>query len=263
MRKNLLLFMVLLAFVLGCTAACGNPGGGVSSTSQPVSASARDRTVDLADAVETAGKRIQGAYTTADRLKIYETIPDLAGDAAGIVRGDVLEVSYFHIGTVAYTKMDLEVTESLYGDFVPGDTISVYKSGGYIPMADYLPDIQERFPEITDQEVAGTVVDVSNEGDPHPAAGQDLVVFLYTSENEPEPLTDMYGIIGDYAGQFTQGADGQFARHIAQIPAQSTEGGPVQYSLESEEPLDRTGLTGADGVFTYDALKTEIQAALQ
>lgn len=262
MRK-ILLVTLALTLLLCSLAACGNPEAGTSSASQPASASARDRTVTLTDTVETEGRQVQGAYTTADRSKIYETIPDLTGDAAGIVRGDVLNVSYFHIGTVAYTKMDLEVAESLYGDFVPGDTISVYKSGGYIPMADYLPDIQDRFPDITDEEVAGTVVDVSNEGDPHPTTGQDLVVFLYTSENEPEPLTDMYGILGDYTGQFTQGADGKFTRHIAQIPTQSTQNGLVQYSLESEEAPDRTALTGADPAFPYDELKAEIQAALQ
>ncbi|MCI8360203.1 MAG: hypothetical protein HFE86_02570 [Clostridiales bacterium] len=256
-----------LAIGLLCSlSACNkteNEAENVSNQTSGASAMPTDYTKKLSETVDISGKQIQGAYSAADRLKIYETISDLSESADGIIRGEILAVSYFHIDTVAYTKMDIKVKDVLAGSLQAGDQISVYKSGGFIGLHAYLPDIQERVPEITIEEIENTVVDVSNEGDPHPEIGQEAVFFLYAStEDDPPVLSGMYGIVGDYSGQFTRDENDAFSRHIQVTPEPvSTPSGLTGYSLPQYAEIDRSGKTGADRIFTFEELKLEIQSA--
>ncbi|MCI8361116.1 MAG: hypothetical protein HFE86_07255 [Clostridiales bacterium] len=256
MKRNLLLF-ALAALLSLSLAACGNSSGQTAQTALD-GRSPADYSVRLADPVLLDGKQVEPTYSVAEPVCAYTQFSDYQGKTASVVRGKVKTVEYFTRDRSAFTKMDLEITENISGDFIAGDIISVFKWGGYAPLSVTNPDIQERFPEITDEELANTVVDMRIDGDPHPITDQDIVVCLREQDQSNENVSGMYPIVGGYYGQFTNDGSGTFTRHVEYVP-EGREA--VGFSLAPHE-IDRSNMTGTHKAFTFDQLKSELQTAI-
>lgn len=258
MKRSILCNCIALLFVLTCT-ACSTP----DETNPSSVEAAADYTIELKDPVDLQAKKIETSFIQGDAINNFDQFSDFADEAVATVRGNISNVEYFFHVNDPFTKMDLEVTDVISGTFKPGDKISVFKWGGYASLSDINPDIQDRFPDLTQEEIDNTVVDVSIEGDPHPTVGQDILVFLYEPHPDSPDVTGMYGIIGGYKGQFTNDGAGIFTRHIEWTPEGNETNGIVSYSLESQPEVDRSGMTGTDRAFTFDELKAEALAAIQ
>lgn len=252
--KQKIYAMVMAAALLFSLTACGNAGkdaGQLSSSGRPP----QDNSVRLENPVSLEGKKVETVQTLAEPFSTYSEFSKFETETVSVVRGVVTDVEYFARGKNAFTKMDLDISESVLGDFVKGDTISVYKWGGYIPLSVSNPDIQERFPEITDEELENTVVDMRIDGDPHPVAGQDIVVFLAAVN----PENQMYSIVGGHYGQFTNDGTDQFTRHLEQTGSTDQTTG---YALTGQPEIDRSQMTGTNRAFTFEQLKAETLEAL-
>lgn len=55
-----------------------------------------------------------------------------------IVSGTVLSVTYTREGDNLWTQVDIEITTVYQGTLHPGDKISIYESGGYVPLSEFL-----------------------------------------------------------------------------------------------------------------------------
>lgn len=252
--KQKIYAIIMAAALLVSLASCGNAGGDADQFSSS-GRSPQDSSVRLESPVSLEGKKIETVQTLAEPFSTYSEFSKFQTETDSVVRGVVTDIEYFAREKNAFTKMDLDISESILGDFVNGDKISVYKWGGYIPLSVSNPDIQERFPEITDEELENTVVDMRIDGDPHPVVGQDIVVFL-TAVN---PENGMYSIVGGHYGQFTNNGTDQFVRHL-ELAKDSD--GIADYSLTNQPEIDRSQMSGTNRAFTFAQLKAEVLEAL-
>lgn len=149
--------------------------------------------------------------------------------------------------------------KGLKGELKEGDKISAYKLGGYIQLKHSDPDIQQRYPEVTDGEMENKVFDRRIDGDPHPTVGQEGVFFLKPKVGDmPEGL---YLITDGYDGQFMKRTDGNYARHYEGNASFEQNQGLVGYSLDdpgSAYETDRSQQTGLNGVLSYESIKAAL-----
>ena len=54
-------------------------------------------------------------------------------------------MAYTSYEGIAWTKLDVLITDTLKGDLKVGDVISVFNLGGYIPLSEHIEDIMMRF----------------------------------------------------------------------------------------------------------------------
>lgn len=240
MTKRILIAAFVLVFIFALIGCSDGADLQVSTESEDVS-QGEDKTVQLENTVDIEGKNIQHTKTSMDVWIAYDDIATLYEHSEEIIRGVVENVEYFYIDNfkIGLTKMDVKVLEVFEGSFNKGDKISTYKIGGYIPLKVALPDIRDRFPEMTDEEYHNTVIDYSLEGDPHPVVGDESIMFLSPGpESIPEGI---YHITGNYKGQFVL-SNGTFKRHVEII----------------DDNVNRAALLGANKVFSYKELVKEI-----
>ena len=55
-----------------------------------------------------------------------------------VIRVTVQNVAYTSYEGVAWTKLDVLITDTLKGDLKVGDVISVFNLGGYIPLSEHI-----------------------------------------------------------------------------------------------------------------------------
>lgn len=255
--------LVLAVLILCLPAGCTTNSNTNSSDTQKTAAVPNDYTVTLPEPFVLEGKEIQLSYGSSEPYKIYNAFSDYKPETHAAVRGTIDGVEYFHDGAYPFTKIDLTITVALSGPLNEGDKISAYKWGGYIALKDAVPDIQDRYPEITDEEMTNTIQDVRIDGDPHPIIGQDVVLLLKAPDETQSVYSGMYGIIGNYFGQFTNDGAGTFARHIEQIPDGVSGDNITNYMLQSQPEVDRTNMTGTNRAFTYEQLENELLNVLK
>ena len=232
--------------------------GSIAADVSAVSSRA-NMSVHLDETLDLAGKEIKLSYSASSRLEICETLAELGEKSTDVVQGKIVGVEYFHMTTMPYTKIDIQVQEILKGELQSGDTVSAYKLGGYIQLKHSDPDIRERYPEITDEEMENTVFDDRIDGDPHPAVGQEGVFFLRPKLGDmPEGL---YLITDGYDGQFIKRADGNYARHYDGNASFEQEQGLSGYTLDnpaSAYETDRSQAKGLNGVLSYESIKADL-----
>lgn len=252
MKKAMALLLVFTLAVLftSCSQKKGEIQSQVSSVVSATKSAARDKTVAVPNTLQMdmgtiPPDKIQKTSFSTEKIKAYKTINELMGDTEEVIRGKILKVEYFTVGKVAYTKADISVSEVLKGSLTAGDTITVCKTGGYALLKSIDPDIQQKFPKMTDAELNQTVVDVSFEGDPHPQAGQEGVFFLNTKfESLPKGA---YMTVGDYLGEFQFAENNVLKRHTAD--AGNSEGIAANNKAQTNS---------ADQAFTYAGLKEAV-----
>ncbi|MCI8359985.1 MAG: hypothetical protein HFE86_01440 [Clostridiales bacterium] len=253
-----LLTLTLVGCATGTSADLSSDAGSVKADADTAPAG-KNMSVRLDETLDLTGKKIKPSYTVSDGMAPCETLAELGEKSTDVVQGKIVGVEYFHMTTMPYTKIDIQVQETLKGELQTGDTVSAYKLGGYIQLKHSDPDIQERYPEITEAEMENTVFDYRIDGDPHPAVGQEGVFFLRPKLGDmPEGL---YLITDGYDGQFIKRADGNYARHYDGNASFEQEQGLSGYSLDdpaSAYETDRSQAKGLNGVLSYESIKADL-----
>lgn len=253
MKKLTSLFACFLLAIglASCASVPPEPEADLTDPSQS-SSSGSDMSVQLEQCLTPAdidGKEIQSVYAQSNRFKPYDTIAQLCSDAEQIIRGVIRDVSYYYEynSPSSHTMMNVTVEEVLYGDLQIGDTVSACKGGGFMPLKDAYPDIQARNPDLTDQELENTVLETISDGDPHPSAGQEVLLFLCKDASAPY---NAWAVISGYEGQFTKEDDGLYRRHYEER----------DYSQPSAKTRTFADPDTANQPFTLNQLRDQIQS---
>jgi hypothetical protein len=119
--------------------------------------------------------------------KLSQTTKELDEDSQWIVKGTVVNVEFTHSGPLPYIKMDFQIDESIKGGLEPGDTISVFRNGGFISIADVVAarNSAVRYETIPEDEWATTFQEEYPSGTGYPEVGDSFVFFLSTEEMFP------------------------------------------------------------------------------
>ncbi len=167
----------------------------------------------------------QGGYekvgevgSTADFARIYYRVPDLYEDSTDILRGTVKSTENFDETGVGQTLYQFEITKTYKGDLKPGQTISILARGGYLRVSKMIEvfDNEFRFSDLTEEQKQNGVYEDFFMGIPIPKVGEEYVLFLASTKDDPQPPfpPGIYGEIGTFQARFVKREDGTFSRHI-------------------------------------------------
>jgi hypothetical protein len=171
-----------------------------------------DRTVD-APSYDIDPAQVQPAvyvYTESCYSKLTQTTKELDEDSQWIVRGNVAAVEFTHLESLPFIKMDFQVEESIKGDLGAGDLISVFRTGGFVSIADVVADRDDgfRYAAIPEDQWATTYHEEVPTGTGYPEVGESFVLFLTTEELFP----GAYYPAGDDQGIFKADDQGSYTR---------------------------------------------------
>ena len=162
----------------------------------------RDRTVPF-EGIDIEGKEVtKTGITQADISTSYLTAETLVPDSDYIVKGQVVKVTYSHASGNAITFYDVRLDE-VWADrvhegdemLIPGDTITIYQSGGYIPADVFTSYRSEKLNTSSESVILQTVL-----GIPLPEEGAEYVLFL---TDALDPAYDgVYMVTGVYQGRY-------------------------------------------------------------
>lgn len=116
-----------------------------------------------------------------------------------IVSGTVTALVYTRVENVLWTQVDIEITEVYKGTLYPGDKISIYEPGGYMPLSEYLmlhPENAWMF-DMTDDKMRDATCFDSGMHRTYSEPGETCLYFLKGST----------GNIPEGAYQYTKGTD--------------------------------------------------------
>ncbi len=115
-----------------------------------------------------------------------------------VVSGRITEIFYTQIGGVPYMQLNVAL-DHVYGGASGSGTLSVYEKGGYVPLSvlnRHFTWARERTKDMTDSEIAGTMVRETASPQKWPKQGDFCVFFLNAAATPGIP----YGAF-EYAGQ--------------------------------------------------------------
>lgn len=117
--------------------------------------------------------------TSSDGYKVSSDLDFLSECASEIVSGTVKEITYDVIEGMAWTKVDIQITDVFKGNLRKKDNLSVYRLGGYILFKEY-----EKYHEDTvlfglePIEKEHTLLKEVYEGEEFPEIGEKSVFYL-------------------------------------------------------------------------------------
>jgi hypothetical protein len=182
------------------------------------------------------------AFAAADWAFLYFSIDRLARDAAIIVRGKVTDVSYFDRvldgANTTYTKVTLDVTESLKGGLAKGRTLTFIEIGGVTTQAAN----SKEFGITPSQSDEKKKVRVLFFGAPLPEIGEDIVYFAARGDlGQIHGIGTYYVPVGAFQGAFVV-TDGMAARYVPKSMV-SDEFGTLRMSVVELEEKVRDALS--------------------
>lgn len=236
-------YLLTCALFTGCGSAAGEmpetaADAGTASTAStaaeaPAEDSAgtetlRDCTVTPPVAYEVNGEMIRTEESEPELL-VAPTYENLVRDSSAVVVGTIQNVTYTSVEGTPWTQVDVAVEDSQYGALQSGDVISVYELGGYMPLEEFIAenDLQERFSDLSQEEIADTILFQNGGSQTTPEVGQTFLYFL----------TEAGGSLPEGAYERTCGTDNsQFVLEDGQYTCSGEwNGETVTFSAETME----------------------------
>lgn len=125
--------------------------------------------------------------------------PSETAESDCVVSGTVISLIYTRVGRTPWTQVDIVINEVYRGTLHPGDIISIYEQGGYIPLSEFLAlhsDDASKF-HWTEEEIQNTTVFYDGGHSTFSVLGETCLYFLnHSTGNLPK---------GAY--QYTENAD--------------------------------------------------------
>lgn len=135
-------------------------------------------------------------YSVTEKIREYEEHEDVNGypstDSEGlwwtdmadaselIVSGTVQAVFYTGINGRPWTQTDIVINEVWDGDLKPGDKISIYSPGGYMPLSEFIEQNGKDylFSDMTQEEISQTTLHDYGGNTADPQTGENGLYFL-------------------------------------------------------------------------------------
>lgn len=196
-----------------------------------------------------------------EKEKNYPTIAALMAETEDVIYAEITKVRYEHSehGSI-YTATTWKVLEDIIGDFQEGDTVEVYKDGGYMTVKERIDSYEteemrkaakeEALKEMTEEELSQRYSGYFMEGDSDPMIGDRSVLFLKKGWSPSFP--NDYVRIGGSEGEYIQVKDGSFCstgnlpsdqiRSLIEGGAELPDGAPLPdfYSLDEIKTMIST-----------------------
>lgn len=177
--------------------------------------------------------------------KIYKNVNELYEDAANIISGEVLEITYSDEDAAAKTYYSFAVNEVLKGNAIHEKTIiTVMEMQGYCRLSKYVEKYGADHIENYDESEAENIYFVYTvEGEPLIQKGDKYVLFLGNAHDDH--LGDGYFVtIGAFMGRYQANSDELYERYSPEdIYYQVTDG--AGRTISREMPMSYTELKEA------------------
>lgn len=128
-----------------------------------------------------------------------------------IVRGVVQEVTFTSYSGNAFTAVSFAVDECYKGNLQQGDLITILHRGGYIPLQDHIAQYNDafRFEELSNEEIANTILHEVYEGESDPQIGDHNIYFLNATNSDSGLPTEAYQRTRGISSLFRVEPDGE------------------------------------------------------
>ena len=175
-----LIIMVIFTFVfIGCKSSLKE-----NDTNKKTVGIMRDLTIQLNKTYlgPVENNKIIKVDSIADS-KYSQDLKAIFDDSEEIIRGTVKNINYTSFDGIAWTKVDILVSESYKGNLKTGDLVSVFMIGGYIRLKDHIDYHNDkfRFSKLSENEINNTVIKEINNGMPFQTVGGDFIYCLVTT----------------------------------------------------------------------------------
>ncbi len=236
MKKAFLLFLMLIItcfIIIGCKDSSNN----VNNSNKANVGVIRDLSVNLERnySVPDSESNVIEVASTPD--EVYQNdLKKLISVSDDVIRATVQDVAYTSYEGVAWTKLDVLITDTLKGDLKVGDVISVFNLGGYIPLSEHIEEHDDafRFEYLSADEIKTTFLKETINGEKTVQKSDDLILCLVqTPKNSPLP-NGAYERVS-YTGQLYAVGNKEF----------------VQLITDSSETTEKT--------YSYDDIKKLIE----
>ena len=215
MKKAFLLFLMLIIacfIIIGCKDSSNN----TNNSSNANVGVLRDLSVNLEKnySVPDSDSNVIELASTPDEL-YQNDLKKLISISDDVVRVTVQNVAYTGYEGVAWTKLDVLITDTLKGDLKVGDVISVFNLGGYIPLSEHIEGHNDafRFKNLSAEEIKTTFLKETIDGEKKVQKSDDLILCLVqTPKNSPLP-NGAYERVS-YTGQLYADGDNKFVQLI-------------------------------------------------
>lgn len=148
-----------------------------------------------------------------------------------VVEGTIESVAFVSIEGDAWTKVGLKIKKALYGTLKANDKITVYQSGGYVPLKDHIAyyDDAFRYKDWSKERIASTVFYEKVEGEEAPVVGTTAIYYLNKAKQPALPKGVYNRVCGKYAE--LEKMDGNTYRHYDMKASAKKEYEEVSISL--------------------------------
>ena len=204
MKKAFLLFLMLIIacfIIIGCKDSSNN----TNNSSNANVGVLRDLSVNLEKnySIPDSDSNVIELASTPDEL-YQNDLKKLISISDDVIRVTVQNVAYTSYEGVAWTKLDVLITDTLKGDLKVGDVISVFNLGGYIPLSEHIEGHNDafRFKNLSAEEIKTTFLKETIDGEK----------TVQTPKNSPLP-NGAYERVS-YTGQLYADGDNKFVQLI-------------------------------------------------
>lgn len=161
-----------------------------------------DKTVSAVNSIHLDQYQYTEEIISQNDYAVSADLSDMAKAAEEVVEGKILSVEYVSVDGDAWTKVDLEVMKSLEGSLVQKDKITVYQSGGYVPLKAHIASYDDafRYKDWNKKKINATILHETVDGEEAPVVGTQSIYYLIPMEKKGFPK----GIYGRVCGKYAQ-----------------------------------------------------------
>lgn len=215
--KNYKIYLIAFAITIVCC-GCGDKQGIPEEQKEVLT-----KYLNAADVVKTdiVTPGENSALSTI-MAYYYDDVNELFNEGDTAVYGEVTGVEYYNVGDgLIWSRVYVNILESIKGNLSEGDTIVIIKLGGYDTVKSYIESFSETevlyrhvakaYADFTEKEKEKSFVETTD-GTPLASTGDRSVYYLL--EDTPFSTEDdkVYEVLGAYWGEFRQVNNGSFVR---------------------------------------------------
>ncbi len=215
MKKAFLLFLVLIITCFTIT-GCKDSSNSTNNSSNANVGAIRDLSVNVEKNYSVPDSDSNVIEVTSTPSELYQNdLKKLISVSDDVIRVTVQNVTYTSYEGVAWTKLDVLITDTLKGDLKVGDVISVFNLGGYIPLSEHIEghDDAFRFKDLSAEEIKTTFLKETIDGEKTIQKSDDLILCVVQTPKNSSLPNGAYERVS-YTGQLYADGDKEFVQMI-------------------------------------------------
>ena len=215
MKKAFLLLLVLIITCFTIT-GCKDSSNSTNNSSNANVGAIRDLSVNVEKNYSVPDSDSNVIEVTSTPSELYQNdLKKLISVSDDVIRVTVQNVTYTSYEGVAWTKLDVLITDTLKGDLKVGDVISVFNLGGYIPLSEHIEghDDAFRFKDLSAEEIKTTFLKETIDGEKTIQKSDDLILCVVQTPKNSSLPNGAYERVS-YTGQLYADGDKEFVQMI-------------------------------------------------